>query len=246
VLHHYDVHDINFLTGFANVLAEAVSSANKNAAMRNLVAQQQLMAEELQHRVRNNLHVVSGMLAGYARTTSDSMARNGIDAISRRVMTLAQVYDSLLGVGLSRTIDLSDYLNALCISLPGLQEVPGGEVHLVYHAESVKLPLDSVTALGMVLAELISNSFAHAFPDRGGEIMVRLAHEPLAGRATLTVEDNGIGFAPDVATLRRGGSLVRRLVEQIGGTMEVQSSTGTQWTLRFPVPGHVKSLGTAA
>jgi two-component sensor histidine kinase len=245
-LHHYDVHDINFLTGFANVLAEAVASANKNAAMRALLSQQKLLAEELQHRVRNNLQMVSSMLSGYARTASDDTAREGIGSISRRVMTLAQIYDSLLGVGLSHTIDLGDYLRALCTSLPGLQDQPVRKIGLICHAESIELPLDSVTALGMVVAELVTNSFAHAFPDRDGGITVRLVRQPNAGRATLTIADDGIGFVPDIQTSRRGVGLVRRLIEKLSGTLDVQFDVGTQWTLQFPVPEPTSGFKTAA
>jgi two-component sensor histidine kinase len=94
-LHQYDQHDINFLTGFANVLAEAVARAHKNEAMRVLVEQQKLLAEELQHRVRNNLQVVSGMLSNYARNAPDDTTRQGVSSLSRRVVTLAQIYDTL-------------------------------------------------------------------------------------------------------------------------------------------------------
>ena len=86
--------------------------------MQALLDMQKLLAEELQHRVRNNLQMVSGMLASYARATPDYVRQQGTDAISLRVMTLAQIYDSLLGVGLSHTIDLSSYLRDLCASLP--------------------------------------------------------------------------------------------------------------------------------
>ena len=59
-LHQYDQHDIDFLTGFANVLAEAVASAQKSKEMQALLERQKLLASELQHRVRNNLHIVTG------------------------------------------------------------------------------------------------------------------------------------------------------------------------------------------
>ncbi len=90
--------------------------------MQALLDMQKLLAEELQHRVRNNLQMVSGMLASYARATPDYVRQQGTDAISLRVVTLAQIYDSLLGVGLSHTIDLSSYLRDLCASLPGLRD----------------------------------------------------------------------------------------------------------------------------
>ncbi len=77
----------------------------------------------------------------------------------RRVTTLAQIYDSLLGVGLSETIDLGDYLRALCASLPELQDRRNRRVDLVCRADSIPLALDVVTALGMVVAELVTNSY---------------------------------------------------------------------------------------
>ena len=134
--HDYDQHDINFLTGFANVLAEAVATSKRNVALQNaldrmkdmvadrdrlLVAknlvldEKNVLGQELQHRVRNNLQLVYGMLRKQIENTQDmASAIEGIDAIARRVMTLAEVYDHLLGAGLSRTIDFGSYLSSLC------------------------------------------------------------------------------------------------------------------------------------
>src|SRR5580704_7718357 len=90
-LHQYDQHDIDFLTGFANVLAEAVSSAQKNKEMQALLERQKLLASELQHRVRNNLHIVVGMLNSYAVSTLDDASRQGMASISRHVVTLTHI-----------------------------------------------------------------------------------------------------------------------------------------------------------
>ena len=203
-LHQYDVHDVNFLTGFANVLAEAVALAQKNEVMQALLERQKLLAAELQHRVRNNLHLVVGMLDNYARSASDGASRQGIASISRHVVTLTHIYDSLLGLGLSSTIDLSEYLQELCSSLPKLQDGRTGNVDLVCHAESIMLPLDSVTALGMAVAELVTNGYRHAFPDdREGTIVVTLASADV-GNAILMIQDDGVGFDTTAATSRRG------------------------------------------
>jgi two-component sensor histidine kinase len=234
-LHQYDEHDINFLTGFANVLAEAVATAQKNEAMRQMIDQQKLLGEELQHRVRNNLQMVSAMLHSYSRTGLDPKARNEISSISRRVMTLAQIYDSLLGVGLSRTIDLSLYLKELCTFLPGLQEDRTWTVTLTCQAESMMLPLNHVTVLGMVVAELVTNSYRHAFPKKGGTIAVTLAHAANGIGAVLTIGDDGIGYTAKGETSRRGMGLVRKLLLQMDGVMTVGAPPGTLWTLHFPV-----------
>jgi two-component sensor histidine kinase len=234
-LHQYDENDINFLTGFANVLAEAVATAQKNKEMQELLDQQTLLGEELQHRVRNNLQMVSAMLHSYSRTGLDAAARNEISLISRRVMTLAQIYDSLLGVGLSRTIDLSLYLQELCTFLPGLQEDRTWKVALNCQAETMMLPLNHVTVLGMVVAELVTNSYRHAFPNQGGTITVRLTHAVKGNGAVLTIGDDGIGFVAKAETSRRGMGLVRKLLEQMDGVLTVGAPPGTVWTLNFPV-----------
>ena len=232
--HQFDVHDINFLTGFANVLAESVAAATRLKALRDALDAKNLLAEELQHRVKNHLQMVSSMLDSYARTTSTPEAREGIHLIARRVTTLAQVYDTLLGVGLSETVDLADYLRALCTSLPGLQAERTHPVRIICHAETVMLGLDEVSSLGMAVAELVTNSYGHAFPEREGAINITLARAGPAA-ATLTIQDDGVGFEVKIGSSRHGLSLVRRLVERIGGTLDTRSNDGTLWTLNFPV-----------
>jgi two-component sensor histidine kinase len=234
--HQYDVHDINFLTGFANVLAEAVATVARIKALRALIDEKNLLAEELQHRVRNNLQIVTSMLRSYARTATGISARQGLDLIMRHVTTLAQVYDSLLGVGLSETIDLGLYLQGLCDSLPQLQAERDKIVVVICRVESIVLDLDVVTALGMVAAELVTNCFGHAFPDRSGQIIVTLARSAYGDNAVLSIEDDGVGFEMKHESARHGLGLVRRLMAQINGTVEVRRSDGTHWVLTFPLP----------
>jgi len=241
--HQYDVHDINFLTGVAHVLAEAVATATRVKALRRALNAKNLLAKELRHRVRNNLQMITGMLDNYARGTASGVARDGIDLIVRRVTTLAQVYDTLLGVGLSETVDLAGYLRALCVSLPTVQAEHSRPVHIVCHAEPVMLGVDETSALGMAVAELVTNSYDHAFLDRGGTITVTLTRSgPTA--AVLTVQDDGAGFPAKFATSRNGLSLVKRLVERIGGTVDTRFNDGTVWKLGFPAP--TTSVGTEA
>ena len=137
-----------------------------------------VMARELQHRVRNNLQLVHGMLDKQLQSTKDAEGREGISAIARRVMTLAQVYEHLLGTGMTRTIDFGGYLSSLCASFEALEYVQHPKIALTCHSEPVILDLDTVTAMGLVVSELIANSYAHAFPDGTGSINVSLSVNP--------------------------------------------------------------------
>jgi two-component sensor histidine kinase len=191
--HDYDQHDIDFLTGFANVLAEAVATSARTAILRTtieqmkalveekdrLLEQRKVLAEELQHRVRNNLQLVYGMLTTQLHDTPDEAGQRGIKAIARRVSTLAQVYDHLLGTGLmTRTTDFGSYLRSLCVNLAEIQATAKDRVTLTCDSDSLILDLDVVTALGIVVAELVTNSYDHAFPGGKGTTIVSLGVYP--------------------------------------------------------------------
>jgi two-component sensor histidine kinase len=92
-----------------------------------------------------------------------------------------------------------------------------------------------VTALGLVVAELVTNSYDHAFPSGKGAttVSVRRAAGDI-DMATMTIRDNGEGFTAKAEGKRQGLGLVRRLIEQVRGTAVVDSDHGTIWTIRFP------------
>jgi len=255
----FDQHDINFLTGFANVVAEAVATAERTTILRAtidqmealidekdrllterqaLLTEKDVLAQELQHRVRNNLQLVAGMVRQQI-DLDDGGPKEGLRSIAQRVMSLAKIYDHLLGNGLSRTIDFDQYIKSLCETLRDFQDRNEFPVtHTCEGEESLLLDLDSVTALGIVIAEIISNAYIHAFPERGGAIRVMLTRDAAGG--ILTIVDNGVGFVEPPSSKRHGLGLVRRLMQQINGTVRVDSDRGTQWTLAFPVPVEVR------
>jgi two-component sensor histidine kinase len=246
----YDQHDIDFLTGFANVLAEAVATSARVAMLQatvertndlieekdRLLEQKKVLAEELQHRVRNNLQLVYGMLSRLVDDTADEAGQRGIRAVARRVSTLGQVYDHLLGTEMTRTTDFGGYVKSLCLNLA---EIQGGEsagnVTLTCESDALILDLDVVTALGIVVAELVTNSYDHAFPSGAGTIAVsafRAAGQ--ADEAILIIRDDGVGFTTQVESKRHGLGLVRRLIEQVRGTVTLDSDHGALWTIRLP------------
>ncbi len=254
--HDYDQHDIDFLTGFANVLAEAVATSARTKILRTTIEQMKLLVEEkdrlleqqdrlleqkkvlaaeLQHRVRNNLQLVYGMLNKQIDDTADKDGQRGIKAIARRVSTLAQVYDHLLGNEMTRTTDFGGYVKSLCRDLAELQTGPEGAVTLSCDTEQLILDLDVVTALGIIVAELVTNSYDHAFSSGGGAAKVSVRRDAGdADMAVMTIGDNGRGFKVNSEGKRHGLGLVRRLVEQISGTVTLASDHGTVWTIRFP------------
>ncbi len=245
--HTFDKHDINFLTGFANVVAEAVGTAERIETLRTtliemkvlvtekeaLLEEKNVLATELQHRVRNNLQLVYGMLMRQIEIEPEPN-KEDIRAIARRVMSLANIYNHLLGHGLVQTIDFGDYLKSLCGNLQNFQERKELDITFICDVEPMSLGLDLITSLGIIVTEIASNAYLHAFPSGSGTIRVILHQDGNSG--ILTISDDGIGFKEQKESKRHGMGLIKRLMEQAKGTAELKSDDGgTTWTLVFPV-----------
>jgi two-component sensor histidine kinase len=229
----FDEHDIDFLTGFANILAEAVATSTRAedlrktiARMEELVAEKEILSQELNHRVRNSLHLVYGLLTAELAGEHSHASLEAFRSIALRVMSLAEVFDHLLGTGMNKTINFGDYVAALCRNLPELYRTEN--VKLTCVTEPYHVDLDVATALGIIITELVNNAYLHAFGDSDGAIsaVLRVAQT----KATLSISDNGIGFV-EVETTRHGIGLVKRLVQQVGGTIEHHTGNGTTWTI---------------
>ena len=119
----------------------------------------------------------------------------------------------------------------------GNQAVPGESVTLTCDSDAIVLDLDVVTALGIVVAEVVTNSYDHAFPGgKSGSIIVSVRRVHGHGDiATMTISDDGTGFLAKAESKRHGLGLVRRLVEQVRGSAVLESGYGTVWTIKIPV-----------
>jgi two-component sensor histidine kinase len=237
----FDEDDITFLTAFANILAEAVASSDRAKEMRltllrseELVAEKEVLAEELKHRVRNNLHLVYGLLTAELDGEHSEASKSAFRIISQRVMGLAQIFDHLLGDAMTKIINFGEYADALCQNIPTLYT--DSHVVLRYENDDLSLALDDATAVGIIITELVTNAYVHAFPRGVGEIDVALHCPPGRSNAVLTISDNGVGFE-EAPTPYRGMQLLRRLVKQVNGKLTFDSDhTGSVWTMVLPVP----------
>ena len=199
-------------------------------AWKQLIEEKETLSQELKHRVRNSLHLVYGLLTAEMAGEHNEASLIAFRSIALRVMGLAQVFDHLLGVGMNKVINFGDYVSALCKNLPELYREE--DIKLICNAEAIQVELDTATALGIIVTELVNNAYLHAFPEGNGEISVAL--RVISGQPVLSIADNGVGFV-EAETKRRGMGLVRRLVNQVEGSLSLTSNLGSIWTIMFAV-----------
>lgn len=199
------------------------------------------MFDELNHRVKNNLAIVSSMLAMQARSTTAPEVREQLTIAVDRIQTVADIHATLYRTGRKDEVDFAAYLNGLCDRL-GASLLDPARVTLTLDAAPTTLPLDRAVALGVLVNELVTNAAKHAYPaPDSGRISVRLEHddETLA----LTVEDGGQGFPAEPQDTGLGMRLIRSLVEQLGATFEIKHNPGATILVRMPDEAKCEASG---
>lgn len=244
--------EVNFISAVARLLGRAVERDRELEAMRlandELAAQAdeaRTLLRELCHRVRNDLQGLEGQTHLLARHTSDPVARSGVQALGRRLMSLANLYEHLLARPDQQRIAFDAYLSTLCVRLQDAHDLTARGLTLELHAEPVHLPLPNAVGFGIVANELIANAVEHAFTDqpddqptgRGHNGRVRVTVAPEANQphvARLTIADDGNGLRSGCAQ-GEGLRLAHRLTTHHGGKLACETGNqGTTWHLVFP------------
>ena len=201
-----------------------------------------VLLQEIHHRVKNNLQVISSLLDMQSLVTQDPDVQQILQDSRNRVKAVALVHEALYQSADLTTINLRHYVQ----NLTGhLLHVYGGQapgVTIETQADPVPLSLDIAMPCALMLNEMVSNALIHAFPgkrDETGRIRVEFHAQP-GGHYTLIVSDNGVGLPPDfsledVSSL--GLQLVTMLTRQLEGTLAVDHGQGTTLAVRFgPCP----------
>lgn len=195
-----------------------------------------VLIREIHHRVKNNLQVVSSMLRLQAGTIQDEGLRQSFTQSQSRVASMALIHEKLYKGGDLAQVDLAQYIRELFKELVQLNEVEERIRYRTAIDPDLVLDLDTMVPLGLILNELITNSFKHAFTDgRQGFINLRI-HRAEQGEVDLHYSDNGTGIPEDRlhANDTLGRSLTESLVEQLNGFMTMESdATGTRYHIRF-------------
>jgi two-component sensor histidine kinase len=201
--------------------------------------EKEVLLQEVHHRVKNNLEIISSLLYLQSVGVRDEALAEMLRDSRNRVRSIAMVHEKLLRSPSLAKIDFGEYARSLGGSLFKAFAAPSDDVGLTMDVDDVFLSLDTAIPCGLLINELVSNALKHAFPGGiGGEIRVAL-HRDGDGKLALEVNDDGVGLPEDV-TVRRaetlGLQLVHTLVEQLRGSLEVDTSRGTQVRISFAAP----------
>jgi len=190
---------------------------------------------EMNHRIANNLTLLATMIESDSRQVTDPMAMVVLDAARRRIHAIANVHRRLYKIEAWDNLDLLDFLEDLARDLRSLCEGAGSNRKLTVAGESVPVSAEQAVAIGILVAELVTNACKHAYPTSvSGEIRIELM---VAGQVGwyLSVEDDGSGYAPAQSDAPRGvGSrVIEAAIARLGASCSWEDNRpGTRFVMR--------------
>ena len=202
------------------------------------IAEKEVLLREIHHRVKNNLQLISGLLDISRMRTQDETANNILTDMMLKIQTMAQIHTRLYESKQFGKISLMGQIQDQVTALSDIYSHEGHEIVCTIHPHEIFLPVDQAIPCALVINELLSNAYKHAFRDRKeGTIEISAAQDK--GRISITIRDDGIGL-PDNFEINNTNSLglklIRTLMEyQLKGTLMFKSQEGTRVNIEFPV-----------
>jgi two-component sensor histidine kinase/CheY-like chemotaxis protein len=213
-----------------------------NEQLKASLREKEILLKEIHHRVKNNMQLISSLLHIQAAHSEDPKFLRFYEESRNRIRAMALVHESLYRSKSLAHIDICEHTRTLVSQLVRSYECY--DVELSITGESIFLGIDVAIPFGLIVNELVSNAFRHGLRGREKGALGVEVHCSPERVVTLIVSDNGCGFPEGLdfrASSSLGLQLVNDLVGQIDGSIELDGSNGTTFTVRFPVPGSISS-----
>ncbi len=201
-----------------------------------LLQEKETLLQEVHHRVKNNLQVISSLLLLQASSIKDKSILNIFNESRSRIKSIAMVHEKLYQSKNFSRIDFPKYMKDLSFHLISTYRINSSHISLNIKSDDIILNIKQAIPCGLIINELISNSLKYAFPQGEGTILVEFYLED-GNKLILIVSDNGTGLPEDfnlenISTL--GMELVVNLTEQLHGHIEINRNGGTSFKISFP------------
>ncbi|MDZ7717180.1 MAG: two-component regulator propeller domain-containing protein [Balneolaceae bacterium] len=226
-----------------NRLQKLVNEQTKD--LQEALAEKEVLIKEIHHRVKNNLAVISGLIELQMGYTDNEFASRILSESQRRVRSIAMIHEKLYQNERLAEIDFERYIRELVDIINYSFSHIEKDIAVDTEIEDISLGIVQAIPCGLILNELVSNCFEHAFKGRSkGSIKVSLQVED--EEAKLQVSDNGVGMPDDIElkeTDSLGLTLIETLVSQLQGDLDIDSSKeGTKFTITFEIKEAMKQI----
>ncbi|TKD66218.1 sensor histidine kinase [Flavobacterium sp. ASW18X] len=229
------------LIGLVYAYAKSIKNQRLIAEQKHFIEdslkEKESLLREIHHRVKNNLQMVSSLLSLQTRNTKSKAAIEALEEGKSRVKAMALIHQKLYQNEDLSYIEMQGYIESLINSVQSVYKKGGHNINITVDAEGTELDIDRAIPFGLILNELVSNTFKYAFPegDDNGKIYIHLRKE--GDQGYFEYSDNGIGLPEDMderSNSSMGFRLMNRLVNQLKSKLNVDRTTqGVRYWFNF-------------
>jgi PAS domain S-box-containing protein len=228
------------ILGYDGIIRDITEKKQIEEQIKASLREKEVLLQEIHHRVKNNLQIVSSLLNLQSAYIKDAQYREMFRESQDRIRSMALVHSQLYRSENLAEINFNEYISTMVYSLFRSYGVSTDRIGIRINVDSISLGIGAAIPCGLIINELVSNSLKHAFPERRkGEIAVELRSSD--GIVVLTVRDNGVGIADRIDsrnTETLGLRLVTILAEgQLQGTITLERDGGTAFCITFKEKG---------
>ncbi|CAN1210100.1 hypothetical protein TUMEXPCC7403_07885 [Tumidithrix helvetica PCC 7403] len=236
----YVVHDKNGKTMHSLAMIRDITKQKQAQELISAsLREKEVLIKEIHHRVKNNLHVIANLLDLQSQYIEDEQILSLFSDCQNRIHSMALIHEQLYQSPTVGEVNFSEYIQSLIDNLFDSFSTHACDIKQEIDAEAITLNMETSIPCGLIINEIVSNSLKYAFPNhQSGLIRIRFyADYNTSDRVLhLIVRDNGIGMNKDFdwqnsSTL--GLRLVRILTRQLEGTLELDTTAGTQFHISF-------------
>jgi PAS domain S-box-containing protein len=199
--------------------------------------EKETLIREIHHRVKNNLQIISGLLDMTRMRTADTTTHGILTDMMMKIKTMAQIHTRLYESKQFDRINMGSQIRDQVADLSSIYGRSGAEIQTEIDAQDIFLPVDQAIPCALVVNEILSNAFKHAFRGRKNGTLA-VSARGTDDHVRILIRDNGVGIPGDVdvyKTTSLGVKLIRSLVVQLGGSLSITSDHGTEVIVEFPL-----------
>ena len=231
-------HDIEFQEQLAREKLRFEIAQETNQALKQSLAEKEVLLKEVHHRVKNNLQVISSILSLQSSYTDDPKTIELLKESQNRIKSMSFIHESLYQTKNFSGVNFKEYVHNLCNNLLFSYYPKGKRIFINQEIADVHLNLDTSIPCGLIINELISNSLKYAFANQEeGEVSITVkGSRKDKDLVSITIADNGSGLPRDIDfedSPSLGLQLVTVLTRQLNGKITLDNTKGAKYTLTF-------------
>ncbi|MCK9150687.1 sensor histidine kinase [Methanobacterium alcaliphilum] len=220
---------------FAAIIRDVSERKTSEEALKKSLDEKNILLMEIHHRVKNHLQIISSLITLLSFTIDDDKTKNTLLEIQNRIQTIALIHELLYQSKNLSKVNMKHYIENIIKNLTLTYKNIGQKIDLSLDIEDVYLNMETATPCGLIINEIVTNSFKYAFP-RGRAGKISITFKKLPDDYLLTLSDNGVGLAKEISFENKktlGLRLINNLVKQVGGEIELDRSQGTKFKIIF-------------